>query len=261
MGKSSAGLLLYRIRESTIEVLLVHPSGTYWKNKDEGAWSIPKGGFLPGEGAVVAARREFFEETGVAVEGKLYALKPLRQPGGKIVHAWAVEGDLDPATIVSNKFEFEWPPRSGRLQSFPEIDRGACFALREATRKILRGQVPLLEVSCVPVFLRSNSTDSSYAPGDRGPAVCAFAHIRHASSRSFLLTGTARAGPAQPPDALHQHADHGLISGRRERLLVLDPIASHSASRLDFLVYLRPETWLNALIILVLLSGVEPPTY
>jgi predicted NUDIX family NTP pyrophosphohydrolase len=145
VGQNSAGLLLYRIREAAVEVLLVHPGGPYWKTKDEGAWSIPKGEFLPAEDPLVAARREFFEETGVAVEGELYALKPLRQPGGKIVHAWAVEGDLDPATIVSNEFEIEWPPRSGRLQSFPEIDCGAWFALPEATRKILRGQVPLLE--------------------------------------------------------------------------------------------------------------------
>jgi predicted NUDIX family NTP pyrophosphohydrolase len=137
--------LLYRIREAAIEVLLVHPGGPYWKNKDEGAWSIPKGEFLPEEDPLAAARREFFEETGVAIEGELRALKPLRQPGGKIVHAWAVEADLDPATIVSNTFEIEWPPRSRRLQSFPEIDRGAWFSLPEARRKILRGQVPLLE--------------------------------------------------------------------------------------------------------------------
>ena len=144
-GTSSAGLLLYRIRHAAIEVLLVHPGGPYWKTKDDGAWSIPKGEFLLGEAPVVAARREFFEETGVAIEGELRALKPLRQSGGKIVHAWAVEGDLDPTTIVSNTFDIEWPPRSGRLQSFPEIDRAAWFALPEATRKILRGQVPLLE--------------------------------------------------------------------------------------------------------------------
>jgi predicted NUDIX family NTP pyrophosphohydrolase len=142
---SSAGLLLYRIRHAAIEVLLVHPGGPYWKTKDDGAWSIPKGEFSPAEDPLVAARREFFEETGVAIEGDLRALKPIQQPGGKIVHAWAVEGDLDPTTIVSNTFEIEWPPRSGRLQSFPEIDRAAWFALPEATRKILRGQVPLLE--------------------------------------------------------------------------------------------------------------------
>jgi len=144
-GKSSAGLLLYHIREAAIEVLLVHPGGPYWKNKDDGAWSIPKGEFLPEEDPLAAERREFFEETGVAIEGELRILRPLRQPGGKIVYAWAVEADLDPATIVSNTFEIEWPPRSGRLQSFPEIDRGAWFSLPEARRKILRGQVPLLE--------------------------------------------------------------------------------------------------------------------
>ena len=144
-SRRSAGLLLYRLRKAAIEVLLVHPGGPYWKNKDQGAWSIPKGEFLPEEDPLAAARREFFEETGVAIEGEWRALRPLRQPGGKIVHAWAVEGELDPATIVSNTFEIEWPPRSGRLQSFPEIDRGAWFSLPEAKRKILRGQVPLLE--------------------------------------------------------------------------------------------------------------------
>jgi predicted NUDIX family NTP pyrophosphohydrolase len=144
-GTSSAGLLLYRIRHAAIEVLLVHPGGPYWKTKDDGAWSIPKGEFSGAEYPLVAARREFFEETGVAIEGDLRALKPIQQSGGKIVHAWAVEGDLDPTTIVSNTFDIEWPPRSGRLQSFPEIDRAAWFALPEATRKILRGQMPLLE--------------------------------------------------------------------------------------------------------------------
>jgi predicted NUDIX family NTP pyrophosphohydrolase len=144
-GTSSAGLLLYRIRHAAIEVLLVHPGGPYWKTKDDGAWSIPKGEFSGAEDPLVAARREFLEETGVAIEGDLRALKPIQQSGGKIVHAWAVEGDLDPTTIVSNTFDIEWPPRSGRLQSFPEIDRAAWFALPEATRKILRGQVPLLE--------------------------------------------------------------------------------------------------------------------
>lgn len=122
----------------------MHPGGPYWKNKDDGSWSIPKGEFLPPEDPTVAARREFFEETGVAVKGDLIALTPVRQPGGKIVHAWAVEGDLDAATIVSNTFEIEWPPRSGRLQSFPEVDRGAWFMLPDAARKILRGQAPLL---------------------------------------------------------------------------------------------------------------------
>jgi predicted NUDIX family NTP pyrophosphohydrolase len=144
-GTSSAGILLYRIRHAAIEVLLVHPGGPYWKTKDDGAWSIPKGEFSGAEDPLVAARREFLEETGVAIEGDLRALKPIQQSGGKIVHAWAVEGDLDPRTIVSNTFDIEWPPRSGRLQSFPEIDRAAWFALPEATRKILRGQVPLLE--------------------------------------------------------------------------------------------------------------------
>ena len=106
MGKSSAGLLLYRPRHAAIEVLLVHPGGPYWKDKDESAWSIPKGEFLPPEDPLVAARREFFEETGVAVEGEFRALEPVRQAGGKIVHARAVEGDLDPAKIVSARLSW-----------------------------------------------------------------------------------------------------------------------------------------------------------
>ena len=145
MGRNSAGLLLYRIRDAAVEVFLVHPGGPYWKNKDEGAWSIPKGEFLSTEDSLEAAKREFFEETGFVVEGELRALKPLRQSSGKMVHAWAVEGDLDPTAIISNTVEIEWPPRSGRLQSIPEIDRGAWLALTDARRKILRGQVPLLE--------------------------------------------------------------------------------------------------------------------
>src|SRR6266852_5213970 len=135
VGKSSAGLLLYRICEAAIEVLLVHPGGPYWKNKDESAWSIPKGEFLQEEDELAAVRREFFEETGVAIEGELRALKPLRQPGGKIVHAWAVDADLDPATIVSNTFEIEWPPRSGRPQSFPKMDPAAGFSIPEGSPK------------------------------------------------------------------------------------------------------------------------------
>ncbi len=124
VGKSSAGLLLYRICEAAIEVLLVHPGGPYWKNKDESAWSIPKGEFLPEEDPLAAARREFFEETGVAIEGELRALKPLRQPGGKIVHAWAVDADLDPATIVSNTFETRCSMQSWICS--PKASTGIC---------------------------------------------------------------------------------------------------------------------------------------
>ena len=145
MPRTSAGLLPYRRREGRLEVFLVHPGGPFWRNKDLGAWSIPKGEFKPGEDPLGAARREFQEETSFDVPGPFTALSPVRQTGGKIVHAWASEADLDPARVVSNTFTMEWPPRSGRQQAFPEVDRAAWFPLDEARRKILSGQVPLLE--------------------------------------------------------------------------------------------------------------------
>jgi len=146
MTKSSAGLLLFRLASGEPEVLLVHPGGPFWAKKDEGAWSIPKGELDGEEDPWLAARREFHEETGVAPpDGEAIALEPVRQPGGKVVHAWAVEGDLDVAAIRSNQFSMEWPPRSGRRQSFPEVDRAAWFSLETARRKILKGQAALLE--------------------------------------------------------------------------------------------------------------------
>ena len=141
----SAGVLLYRRVGEALEVLLVHPGGPFWARKDEGAWSIPKGEFDAAEPAADAARREFAEETGVTLNGEFVALAPVRQPSGKVVHAFAVAGDLDVASIASNTFELEWPPRSGRMQSFPEIDRAAWFALDEARRKIIKGQRPILD--------------------------------------------------------------------------------------------------------------------
>ena len=141
----SAGVLLYRRVGEALEVLLVHPGGPFWARKDEGAWSIPKGEFDAPEPAADAARREFAEETGVTLNGEFVALAPVRQPSGKIVHPFAVAGDLDPAAIASNTFELEWPPRSGRMQSFPEIDRAAWFTLDLARRKILKGQRPILD--------------------------------------------------------------------------------------------------------------------
>ncbi|HZB90371.1 MAG TPA: NUDIX domain-containing protein [Stellaceae bacterium] len=145
MPKTSAGLLLYRRRGAALEVLLVHPGGPFWAKKDDGAWSIPKGEAAAGEDLLALARREFAEETGFPVDGTFRPLAPVRQAGGKIVHAWAVEGDLDPAAIRSNRFTLEWPPRSGRREEFPEIDRGAWFTLDEARRKINQGQAPLLD--------------------------------------------------------------------------------------------------------------------
>ena len=141
----SAGILLYRLRAGTLEVFLVHPGGPFWRRKDEGAWSIPKGEVEEGAEPLATAMREFEEETGSRLHGECVPLGAVRQPGGKLVHAWAVEGDLDPAAIVSNTFTMEWPPRSGRRESFPEIDRGEWFPLREARRRILRGQAGLID--------------------------------------------------------------------------------------------------------------------
>jgi predicted NUDIX family NTP pyrophosphohydrolase len=145
MPKQSAGLLMFRRRAGAPEVLLVHPGGPFWAKKDQGAWSIPKGEFEPGEDPLVAARREFAEETGIAPEGEFVALTPLRQAGGKIVRAYAIEGDCDPQVIRSNTFVIEWPPRSGQRQEFPEVDRAGWFPLEEARRKLLAAQATLVE--------------------------------------------------------------------------------------------------------------------
>ncbi|MGO8916175.1 MAG: NUDIX domain-containing protein [Stellaceae bacterium] len=145
MPKASAGVLLYRRGETGLEVFLVHPGGPFWAKKDDGAWSIPKGELAEGEAPLDAARREFHEETGFAVDGTFRALPPVRQPGGKTVHAWAVEGDCDAAAIASNRFSLEWPPRSGRRQDFPEVDRAGWFDLAAARLKLNRGQLPLLD--------------------------------------------------------------------------------------------------------------------
>jgi predicted NUDIX family NTP pyrophosphohydrolase len=141
----SAGILLYRQREGRTEVFLVHPGGPYWRNKDAGAWSIPKGQLEADDDALAAARREFLEETGSAVSGEFIALAPLRQRSGKLVQAWAVEGDIDAQSITSNRFSLEWPPRSGKLQEFPEVDRGAWFSLDAAREKMLAGQRGFLD--------------------------------------------------------------------------------------------------------------------
>jgi len=145
MSRQSAGLLVYRRRGETVELLLVHPGGPFWAKKDDGAWSIPKGEYADGEDPLEAAIREFREETAMNVSGPFRALTPVKQSGGKIVRAWAVEGDFDASAIKSNLFSLEWPPRSGRMQSFPEVDRAAWLRLDLARRKILRGQAPLLE--------------------------------------------------------------------------------------------------------------------
>ncbi|HUK58884.1 MAG TPA: NUDIX domain-containing protein [Stellaceae bacterium] len=145
MGKASAGILLYRRRGGMLEVFLVHPGGPFWARKDEGAWSIPKGEIASGEDALACAKREFREETGQGIEGEFRPLGEVRQAGGKLVTAWAVAGDLDAERIESNSFEMEWPPRSGRRQSFPEVDRAGWFSLAEARRRINKSQAAFLD--------------------------------------------------------------------------------------------------------------------
>jgi predicted NUDIX family NTP pyrophosphohydrolase len=144
MAKRSAGLLLHREAFGRIEVFLVHPGGPFWARKDDGAWTIPKGEFEEGEDPLEAAKREFCEETGAVVTGQFQSLTPLKQSSGKIVYAWMLKGDLDPAKLKSNTFSTEWPRGSGRVQEFPEVDRGGWFDLALAKRKILRGQLPFL---------------------------------------------------------------------------------------------------------------------
>lgn len=145
MAKQSAGIVLFRRRDGQLQVFLVHPGGPFWVKKDTGAWSIPKGEFQDEE-PLIAAVREFREETGFELTtGDVRALGSARQSGGKVVHAFAVEGDLDPAALSSNTFTMEWPPRSGREQEFPEVDRGGWFTLNEARTKLHKGQIALIE--------------------------------------------------------------------------------------------------------------------
>jgi len=145
MPRLSAGLLMYRIKDGAAQVLLAHPGGPYFVNKDDGAWSIPKGEPGPDEDLFLTAQREFEEETGVKAAGPFLPLQPVKQKGGKIVHAWACEGDCDPASIRSNMFTIEWPPKSGRQKQFPEIDRAEFFDLETARRKVKSGQVGLID--------------------------------------------------------------------------------------------------------------------
>ena len=145
MAKQSAGILLYRHKAGVLEVFLVHPGGPYWAKKDIGAWSIPKGEFTSDEAPFDAAKREFKEETGLEAKGQFIPLTPVKQKGGKVVHAWAVEGDCDHQAIRSNTFTVEWPPRSGRKQEFPEVDKAGWFTIEEAKKKILKSQVGFID--------------------------------------------------------------------------------------------------------------------
>jgi len=148
MEKKSAGILLYRLKNEFLEVFLVHPGGPFWTKKDSGAWSIPKGEFTNDEEPLDAAKREFQEELGIDFSdfsGEFIPLTPIKQKSGKIVCAWALEGDIDPNQIKSNTFEMEWPPRSGRKQEFPEIDKGEWFSVSDAKQKIISSQSALID--------------------------------------------------------------------------------------------------------------------
>ena len=136
---------MYRVRKGTLEVFMVHPGGPYWAKKDLGAWSIPKGEYDPGEDPLEAAKREFEEETGLVATGKFFPLMSIKQRSGKVISVWAFKGDCDPTTIKSNTFSMEWPPRSGKQQSFPEVDRAEWFSISVAKAKINKGQVGFLD--------------------------------------------------------------------------------------------------------------------
>jgi len=143
--KRSAGILLFRKSHGGVELLLAHPGGPFWAGKDEGAWSIPKGEYDGSEDAQIAARRELAEETGIVVSGQLIELGTYKQPSGKLVSAWAIEGDFDPRDLKSNNCRVEWPPRSGRIMDVPEVDRAAWFSIDDALKKITKGQLPIVQ--------------------------------------------------------------------------------------------------------------------
>jgi predicted NUDIX family NTP pyrophosphohydrolase len=154
MPKTSAGVLLFRKRAEGLQVLLVHPGGPFWMRKDEGAWSMPKGLAEEGEDLVAAAKREFFEETGMAISGAFIDLGAHKQPGGKTIVAFGCEGEFDPASLASNTFTMEWPPRSGKTAEFPEVDRAAWFFLDEALKKSTKGQRSIITALAVEVGAR-----------------------------------------------------------------------------------------------------------
>ena len=164
-GRVSAGLLVYRVRDGRLEVCLVHPGGPFWARKDAGAWSIPKGEIEPDEAPLAAARRECLEETGQVVDGVFQPLAPVRLRSGKTVHAWAVAGHLDVTAIRSATFALEWPPRSGRMQQFPEVDRAAWFTIDAARSRLHPAMCPWLDELATLV----NETLRLDGPADRSP--------------------------------------------------------------------------------------------
>jgi len=143
--QKSAGILLYKIVNHHLQIFLVHPGGPFWKGKEAGAWTIPKGEFTEDEEPLTAARREFKEETGTEVDGNFFAITPAKQKSGKVVYCWAVEGDINADDIESNSFELEWPYKSGKWQSFPEVDKAAWFSVKEAKEKINPAQVAFID--------------------------------------------------------------------------------------------------------------------
>lgn len=164
MGVYSAGIILYRFIENELQVMLVHPGGPFWAKKDDGAWSIPKGIYREDENPLAAAKREFREETGYAIEGAFIDLGEIRQPGGKIVHAWALAHDFDTSKIISNLFSLQWPPRSGIIQQYPEIDSAQWFEVQQARKKLLKGQQAFLARLMEELDYPSKNTGMPHEP-------------------------------------------------------------------------------------------------
>jgi predicted NUDIX family NTP pyrophosphohydrolase len=165
MAQRSAGILMYRWKDGQPELFLVHPGGPFWARKDDGAWSIPKGLYEDGEDPLAAARREFEEETGCLPQGRFFELGSFKQPSGKEILAWVVEGDCDLSKFKSNLFSMEWPPKSGKMQEFPEVDRAAWFCPHEAMRKVLKGQLPILTTLLERLGLEPAADTQQSSPG------------------------------------------------------------------------------------------------
>jgi predicted NUDIX family NTP pyrophosphohydrolase len=179
--KTSAGILLYRLSSEVLEVFLVHPGGPFWAKKDAGAWSIPKGEFEEGADPMETAKREFHEETGSRISGAFIELTPLKQPGGKLIHGWAVNGDIDASSIKSNTFSMEWPPHSGMQQEFPEIDRGEWFAVPRALEKLLPGQHGFIDELGKILSSSAQARDERFPPLSAAPS--AGVHLRRSRRR------------------------------------------------------------------------------